>query len=80
MSTTTHEQEIAGHSDAPDGATRRSPVRPHQLVIGLGVAVGLFTAASGVVPLIVGEHDDKAISRKVFEGIPGARCRWPSTR
>jgi ferredoxin/nitrate reductase gamma subunit len=35
------------------------------------VAVGLFTAASGLMPVIVGDHEDKAISRKVFEGIPG---------
>jgi Fe-S oxidoreductase/nitrate reductase gamma subunit len=75
MTTTTHERETAGNSDAPEGGPgapgRRSRVRPHHLVIGLGVAIGLFTAASGLLPVIVGEHEDKALSRKVFEGIPG---------
>jgi hypothetical protein len=68
MSTTTHEREDAGTSA---DAGERSRVRPHHLVIGLGVAVGLFTAASGLLPVIVGEHEEKAISRKVFDGIPG---------
>ncbi|MDQ1423085.1 MAG: hypothetical protein QOD72_583 [Acidimicrobiaceae bacterium] len=71
MSTTAHEPEAADLSDAPAGVAGRSRVRPHHLVIGLGVAVGLFTAASGLLPAIVGDEKDKAISRKVFVGIPG---------
>jgi Fe-S oxidoreductase/nitrate reductase gamma subunit len=71
MSTTTHERETAADSDTPEGAAGQRRVRPYQLVLGLGVAVGLFTAASGLVPVIVGDQEDKAISRKVFEGIPG---------
>src|SRR4051812_4597864 len=71
MSTSTHEPPSAIEDTAADGPAGRSRVRPHHLVIGLGVAVGLFTAASGLLPVIVGEHTEKAVSRKVFDGIPG---------
>ena len=45
-------------------------VRPHHLVIGLGVAIALFMAGSGVLPLIRPEHDHKEVSREVFFNIP----------
>jgi Fe-S oxidoreductase/nitrate reductase gamma subunit len=70
MSTTTHEAPSTDGATA-EGLGGRSRVRPHHLVIGLGVAVGLFTVASGLLPVIVGDHAEEAISRPVFGGIPG---------
>ena len=53
---------------AADGSSRR--IRPHQVVVGLGVAVGLFTAVSGVVPLLTNWHSDAEVTREVFGGLP----------
>ena len=47
-------------------------IAPHQIVIVIGVAFGVFTLASGVVSVIEGWHDDSPISREVFSGVPGA--------
>jgi Fe-S oxidoreductase len=52
----------------PTGPKR---LKPHQLVIGIGCGIGLFTLVSGIVPMITGWHSDSEITRKVFEGIPG---------
>ena len=46
--------------------------RPHHAIIGLGVLIALFTAASGVVASIAQIHDDSPIKREVFENIPGS--------
>jgi Fe-S oxidoreductase/nitrate reductase gamma subunit len=54
---------------APDQAPKR--IRPHQLALGLGIALAAFTVASGVVPLITEWHSDSSVTREVFEGIPG---------
>jgi Fe-S oxidoreductase/nitrate reductase gamma subunit len=59
----------ADHSDAP--ATGRQRVRPHQLAIGFGVAIAVFTLVSGIIPQITGWHNDNAIHREVFDNIPG---------
>jgi Fe-S oxidoreductase/nitrate reductase gamma subunit len=53
-------------SDAP--AKR---VKPHQLALVLGVAVGLFTLISGILPQITGWENDNAVHRTVFGNIPG---------
>jgi hypothetical protein len=45
-------------------------IKPHHLVIGLGAAIALFTATSGVVPLITEWHDDSHVQRHVFGNIP----------
>ena len=45
-------------------------LRPHQLVLGLGVFAGLFTLLSGVLPVWTGWHDVSPISREVFSGVP----------
>ncbi|MCU1498740.1 MAG: putative iron-sulfur protein [Acidimicrobiales bacterium] len=45
-------------------------IKPHHLVIGLGTAIGLFSAASGVAPLYTKWHDESPISREVFGNIP----------
>ena len=50
----------------------RARMRPHHLVIGLGIAFAVFTVLSGVVPLITEWHDDSAVHREVFGDIPGA--------
>lgn len=46
-------------------------IRPHHIAIGVGVGFGLFTVASGIVPLFTEWHDDSPIQREVFGGIPG---------
>ncbi|MBX3313884.1 MAG: 4Fe-4S dicluster domain-containing protein [Actinobacteria bacterium] len=45
-------------------------IKPHHLVIGLGAAIALFTATSGVIPLITEWHDDSPVQRHVFDNIP----------
>lgn len=45
-------------------------IRPQHLVLGLGVAIGLFTLASGIIPQFTNWHDDSPIQREVFKGIP----------
>ena len=45
-------------------------IKPHQIVLAVGVGFGLFTAASGVVPSIVEWHDDSEVSREVFGNVP----------
>ncbi len=52
-----------------DGAPRR--FKPYQLSIAIGIGVGAFTVVSGVLPQITHWHGDSAVSRKVFDGIPG---------
>lgn len=63
---------MATHAHAePDGAPAGpSRIKPHQIVIAIGVGVGLFTVASGVVPLLTQWHDKDHPSREVFLGIP----------
>ena len=63
------------HSDAdappaPDHGPRR--IRPHQVVIGLGLAVAAFTAISGILPQLTKWHDTSEVSREVFGDVPGA--------
>src|SRR5438046_940030 len=58
-------------SDAP-APTRKFRVRPHHLVIGLGVAFAALTLASGIAGGLEGWADDSPITREVFSGIPGA--------
>ncbi|HVE19469.1 MAG TPA: heterodisulfide reductase-related iron-sulfur binding cluster, partial [Ilumatobacteraceae bacterium] len=62
------------HSDPspPVAENGRKWFKPHQLVIGIGCFMGLFTLVSGILPQITNWHDDKSPSREVFGGIPGA--------
>ncbi|CAN5209497.1 heterodisulfide reductase-related iron-sulfur binding cluster [soil metagenome] len=46
-------------------------IKPHHLVIGLGAAIALFTALSGVTSTLTGWHDDAEVQREVFVNIPG---------
>src|SRR5947207_4978817 len=47
-------------------------VRPHHLVVGLGVLFAVITLASGIAGGLEGWEDDSLITRNVFEGVPGA--------
>ena len=66
-------------SDTDDGAPTGGSVKswlkgfkPHQLAIGLGIFMGVFTLASGIIPQFTHWHNENAVTREVFEGIPGA--------
>ncbi len=45
--------------------------RPHQLAIGLGIGIAVFTAASGIVPQITDWHNENDVHRVVFVNVPG---------
>jgi Fe-S oxidoreductase/nitrate reductase gamma subunit len=45
---------------------------PHKLVLAVGVFMGLFTLASGIIPQLTKWHGTKEPAREVFTGIPGA--------
>ncbi len=47
-------------------------IRPHHLVIGLGVGVALFTVGSGIASTVNQWHDDSSQTREVSENIPSA--------
>ena len=47
-------------------------LKPHQLVIGLGLAIALFTLISGIVPSYTNWHDDSVVQREVFGNVPTA--------
>src|SRR5262245_43658598 len=47
-------------------------IRPHHLVIGLGVAFAAITLASGIAGALEGWEDDSLVTRAVFDGVPGA--------
>ena len=62
--------------DTPDPSTSTSTptktgFKPHHLAIGLGVGIGVFTVISGILPQITDWHNDNAVHREVFGGIPG---------
>ena len=46
--------------------------RPHQIVFGIGVAVAVFTVASGIVPALTHWHHNSTIERPVFIDVPTA--------
>ncbi|MCO5329739.1 MAG: heterodisulfide reductase-related iron-sulfur binding cluster [Ilumatobacteraceae bacterium] len=45
---------------------------PHKLVWAVGIFMGLFTVASGIIPQFTHWHGTKEPAREVFDGIPGA--------
>ena len=59
--------------DEPAESSEPQPagLKPHHLAIALGVAIAVFTVISGVVPLITEWHNDNAVHREVFGGVPG---------
>jgi Fe-S oxidoreductase/nitrate reductase gamma subunit len=64
---------MSTHSSSAPAATDQGPKRlkPHQLVIGIGIGMGVFILASGILPLVTGWHNDNAVHREVFGNIPG---------
>jgi Fe-S oxidoreductase/nitrate reductase gamma subunit len=44
---------------------------PHKLVLAVGIFMGLFTLASGIIPQFTHWHGTKEPAREVFDGIPG---------
>ena len=63
---------MSADEPAESSPPQTSGLKPHHLAIGLGIAIAVFTVVSGVVPLITEWHDDNAVHREVFGGIPGA--------
>src|SRR6056297_3518080 len=62
------DQPATSSDDAPKPPAR---VKPHQVVLVVGVAVGLFTLLSGILPQITGWKNDNPVHRTVFVNIPG---------
>src|SRR5918994_3805701 len=65
-----HETSDAS-ANATQPATEPFEFKPHHLAIGLGVGIGVFTVISGIVPLVTDWHNENAMHREVFGGIPG---------
>ena len=61
---------MSSDADTTDQSTT-GRIRPHHLAIGLGVGIAIFTAFSGVLPLITDWHNDNEWHREVFGNIPG---------
>jgi len=57
-------------TDTPAETTGPKRLRPHQLVMGIGVFMGLFIVVSGILPSLTGWTSDSPIHREVFGGIP----------
>ena len=53
-----------------EGSNKR--FRPQDWVIGLGIAVAVFTALSGVAAAVFDQHGNHSIHREVFGNIPTA--------
>jgi Fe-S oxidoreductase/nitrate reductase gamma subunit len=47
-------------------------IKPHQVALGAGIGLGLFTAYSGIAPAVLAWHDDSAVTREVFGNVPSA--------
>ena len=63
----------ADHDETTAEGASKPParVKPHHLALVLGIAVGLFTIVSGVLPQITDWHNENAVHRVVFVNIPG---------
>ncbi len=63
---------MSTHAAPPDEATSGPKrIKPHQLALGLGIGIAVFTAMSGVLPLITEWHNENEWHREVFGNIPG---------
>jgi Fe-S oxidoreductase/nitrate reductase gamma subunit len=47
-------------------------VKPHQLVLAVGVLLAVVFAVSGIVPAVTEWHDDSEVQREVFVNVPTA--------
>ncbi len=52
-------------------ATERKGIKPHHMVVGFGLAIAVFTALSGIVPVLTQQSDKSSEKREVFINIPG---------
>jgi Fe-S oxidoreductase/nitrate reductase gamma subunit len=63
---------MSTHASTPAPADQGPKrIKPHQLAIGIGCFMGIFTLVSGILPQITHWHGEKSVSREVFENIPG---------
>ncbi|HZB40429.1 MAG TPA: (Fe-S)-binding protein [Ilumatobacter sp.] len=62
---------MASHPAPPQTEATPGRIRPHHVAIALGVGIALFTAISGIVPLITDWHNPNGIHREVFGNVPG---------
>ena len=53
-----------------DETTETKRIRPPQIVLGIGIAVALFTAGSGIAAAIFDQHSHSEVHRTVFGNIP----------
>jgi Fe-S oxidoreductase/nitrate reductase gamma subunit len=63
---------MSTHDSPPPEPAGPKRITPQQVVIGAGIFMALFTIVSGVLPLWTKWHNDNAVSREVFAGVPGA--------
>ena len=69
METATERASEGTEAPAPP-AQLRQKLRPSHIVISIGVAVALFTAASGIVAAFTGFKSNSSVTRAVFRNIP----------
>ena len=60
------------HHSSDEAAPRSRRISGHHIVLGIGIAFALLTAASGIVATALDWHDDSPESREVFGNIPGS--------
>jgi Fe-S oxidoreductase/nitrate reductase gamma subunit len=58
-------------SDVDAAEKHPARIKPHQIAIGIGLAIALFTLISGIIPQITGWDNNNAVHRTVFVNIPG---------
>ncbi len=46
-------------------------MKPHHMVVGFGAAIAVFTALSGIVPVLTQQSDKSSEKREVFINVPG---------
>jgi Fe-S oxidoreductase/nitrate reductase gamma subunit len=63
---------MSSHAETSgDRTSHENRIRPHHLAIALGIGIAVFTAISGILPMITDWHNDNAIHREVFGDLPG---------
>jgi Fe-S oxidoreductase/nitrate reductase gamma subunit len=60
------------HASSETVAPDRGAIRPHHVVVAIGVAFSAFIGLSGIVPLLTGWENENEVHRTVFTGIPSA--------